>query len=102
MLLAGQSATFGYPEIDVGVIPAIHYAHLPCIIGRHRAFELLFSGRSFDAEEAWRLGLLSKVVPDAEVDWVKEAVPRLMAGVASFNVPLLAEVGVGANWEEAH
>jgi DNA polymerase-1 len=41
-------------------------------------------------------------VPDAEIDWVKEAVPRLMAGAASFSVPLLAEVGVGANWEEAH
>ena len=68
VLLAGKSATFGYPEIDVGVIPAIHYSHLPRIIGRHRAFELLFSGRSFDAEEAWRLGLLGRVVPDTEVE----------------------------------
>jgi DNA polymerase I len=41
-------------------------------------------------------------VPEAELEWVKEAVPRLMAGVASFSVPLLAEVGVGANWDEAH
>ena len=68
VLLASKSATFGYPEIDVGVIPAIHYAHLPRIIGRHRAFELLFSGRSFDAEEAYGLGLLSRVVPDAEIE----------------------------------
>jgi enoyl-CoA hydratase len=68
VLVAGKSATFGYPEIDVGVIPAIHYSHLPRIIGRHRAFELLFSGRSFDSEEAYRLGLLSRVVPDAEVE----------------------------------
>jgi enoyl-CoA hydratase len=68
VLIAGKSATFGYPEIDVGVIPAIHYSHLPRIIGRHRAFELLFSGRSFDSEEAYRLGLLSRVVPDAEVE----------------------------------
>ena len=41
-------------------------------------------------------------VPEAELDWVKEAVPRLMASVASLSVPLLAEVGVGANWDEAH
>jgi enoyl-CoA hydratase/carnithine racemase len=68
VILAGKSATFGYPEIDVGVIPAIHYAHLPRIVGRHRAFELLFSGRSFDSEEAYRLGLLSRIVPDADVD----------------------------------
>ena len=41
-------------------------------------------------------------VPDAELDWAREAVPRIMAGVAELKVPLLAEVGVGRNWEEAH
>jgi DNA polymerase-1 len=41
-------------------------------------------------------------VPEAELDWAKEAVPRLMAGVAQLKVPLLAEVGVGRNWDEAH
>ena len=41
-------------------------------------------------------------VPDAEVAWAREAVPRVMASVADLKVPLLAEVGVGANWDEAH
>jgi len=41
-------------------------------------------------------------VPDAEVDWLKTEVPRLMAEVAQLKVPLLAEVGVGRNWDEAH
>ena len=41
-------------------------------------------------------------VPDAELPWAREAVPRLMAGVAELRVPLLAEVGVGPNWDEAH
>jgi DNA polymerase I len=41
-------------------------------------------------------------VPDAELAWAREAVPRLMAGVAELKVPLLAEVGVGKNWDEAH
>ncbi|PXW96493.1 DNA polymerase I [Sphaerotilus hippei] len=41
-------------------------------------------------------------VPEAELDWAREALPRLMAGVAQLKVPLVAEVGVGANWEEAH
>jgi DNA polymerase-1 len=41
-------------------------------------------------------------VPEAELDWARAEVPRLMAGVASLTVPLLAEVGVGLNWEEAH
>jgi DNA polymerase-1 len=41
-------------------------------------------------------------VPDAEVDWLKTEIPRLMAGVAELKVPLLAEVGVGPNWDKAH
>ncbi len=41
-------------------------------------------------------------VPDAELDWAREAVPRVMASVAALKVPLLAEVGVGPNWDQAH
>jgi DNA polymerase I len=41
-------------------------------------------------------------VPEAEVDWVRHEVPKLMAGVAQLKVPLLAEVGVGLNWDKAH
>ena len=41
-------------------------------------------------------------VPEAEVEWVRVEVPRIMAGVATLKVPLLAEIGFGANWEEAH
>ncbi len=41
-------------------------------------------------------------VPDAELDWARAEIPRLMAGVAELKVPLLAEVGVGANWDQAH
>jgi len=41
-------------------------------------------------------------VPEAEVAWARAAIPRLMAGVAQLKVPLLAEVGVGRNWDEAH
>ena len=41
-------------------------------------------------------------VPQAEIDWVRAEVPRLMAGVAALKVPLLAEIGVGPNWDKAH
>lgn len=67
VIVAGESATFGYPEINIGVPPAIHFAHLPRIAGRHRAFELLFSGRTFSAREAAGIGLVGKVVPDNEI-----------------------------------
>ncbi|WP_310613980.1 DNA polymerase I [Limnohabitans sp.] len=41
-------------------------------------------------------------VPESEVEWVRTEVPRLMAEVAQLKVPLLAEVGVGPNWDKAH
>ncbi|MBY0469404.1 MAG: DNA polymerase I, partial [Burkholderiaceae bacterium] len=41
-------------------------------------------------------------VPEAELDWARIAVPQAMASVATLKVPLLAEVGVGQNWDEAH
>ena len=41
-------------------------------------------------------------VPDAEVERLKTDLPARMAGVAQLSVPLLAEVGVGENWEQAH
>ena len=41
-------------------------------------------------------------VPESEVDLVKRRVPELMSNVAELRVPLLSEVGVGANWDEAH
>jgi enoyl-CoA hydratase len=80
VVLAGESATFGYPEIDVGVLPAIHFVHLPRLIGRHRAFELLFSGRAFDAKEAFELGIVNKVVPDVELDDAAMSLAQTFAG----------------------
>ncbi len=41
-------------------------------------------------------------VPLAEVEWLRIEIPRIMAGVAQLKVPLLAEVGVGENWDKAH
>jgi len=41
-------------------------------------------------------------VPEAEVEWVRTEIPRLMASVADLKVPLLAEIGIGRNWDKAH
>ena len=41
-------------------------------------------------------------VPEAEIEWVRLEIPRLMAEVAELKVPLLAEIGIGINWEKAH
>ena len=61
LIVASSDASFGYPEIDAGVLPSIHFTHLPRIVGKHRAFELLFTGRAFDAHEAQSLGLISRL-----------------------------------------
>src|SRR3546814_8769023 len=39
VLIASETASLGYPEIDVGVIPAMHFVHLPRQIGRHKALD---------------------------------------------------------------
>lgn len=84
VILAARSATFGYPEINVALLPAIHFIHLPKIIGRHRAFELLMSGRSFKSDEAAALGLVSRVVADDRL--LDEA--RALADVFASKSPL--------------
>ncbi len=62
VIIASEKARFGFPEINVGGNPAVHFTILPQLIGRHRAFELLFSGELFSAHEAERLGLVNRVV----------------------------------------
>jgi DNA polymerase-1 len=41
-------------------------------------------------------------VPETELALIKQKLPELMAGVAQLKVPLIAEVGIGKNWDEAH
>jgi len=79
LLVAGESASFGYPEIDVGVMPSIHFTLLPRIVGRHRAFDLLFTGRTFGASRAEELGLVNQVVPDEQLDEAARALARVLA-----------------------
>ena len=62
-ILAADNIDVGYPEIDIGIIPAIHFVHLPRQISRHKAFELLFSGRPIPAHEARSLGLINQTLP---------------------------------------
>lgn len=63
MIFAADDIDLGYPEIDIGLIPAIHYVHLPRQISRHKAFELLFTGSPIPALDAERMGLINHAVP---------------------------------------
>ncbi|MEM6439319.1 MAG: enoyl-CoA hydratase/isomerase family protein [Pseudomonadota bacterium] len=79
MIVASDAATFGYPELEIGVVPAIHFMHLPRIVGRYRAFDLLFSCRAFDAAEAHALGLVSRVSPSERLEKDAMALARSLA-----------------------
>lgn len=79
MILAADTATFGYPELEIGVLPAIHFMHLPRIVGRYRAFDLLFTCRTFDAAEARSLGLVSRVHPPETLLDEARALARTLA-----------------------
>ena len=65
--LAVPEAKFGYTEVRIGFIPAIVSAYLRAQVGEKRARELLLTGRIFGAEEAERLGLVTRVVPEPEL-----------------------------------
>ncbi|MBM3750874.1 MAG: hypothetical protein FJW21_06795 [Acidimicrobiia bacterium] len=68
MRIASDNARFGQPEINLGLIPG--YAgsqRLPRLIGRGRAQELLLTGDMIGADEAYRIGLVNRVVPAAEL-----------------------------------
>jgi methylglutaconyl-CoA hydratase len=65
--IAAADATFGYPEVRVGFIPAIVSVFLTRQIGEKKARDLLLTGRIIDAGEAQRLGLLTKIVPSDDL-----------------------------------
>lgn len=66
MIIAGRGSTFGYPEIDVGLIPALHFVQLTRLVGRHQSFGPLFLGEPFDADTAFRMGLVSELVDQGD------------------------------------
>jgi enoyl-CoA hydratase len=68
VLLASDTAKFGQPEIKIGVIPGMGGSQrLTRAIGKAKAMELCLTGRTMDAAEAERAGLVSRVVPTADL-----------------------------------
>jgi enoyl-CoA hydratase len=80
MRLASDAAKFGQPEINLGLLPG--YAgsqRLPRLVGRGRALELLLTGAMISADEAYRIGLVNRVVPAAKLMEEARAIARTIS-----------------------
>jgi methylglutaconyl-CoA hydratase len=65
LIVAAESAQFGYPEVKIGFIPAMVMAILRRSVSEKRAFELLTTGEPIGAAEAHHIGLINRIFPDA-------------------------------------
>lgn len=80
VVIAAETATFGQPEVTVGVFPPIAALHYPYRVGPARAMRLLLSGEILGAAEAERIGLVDRVVPkDKLADAVDAELGRFRA-----------------------
>lgn len=93
--IASENASFGLPEVTRGIIPgAGGTQRLPRLVGPERALDLIMTGRRIDAEEAMRIGLISRVVPQSELREEALGIARAIAE----NGPLAVRAAKAAVW----
>ena len=83
LVLAAESSQFGYPEIQRGFVPAMVMTMLRRLTGERRAFDLVATGRLVPAREALQLGLISRMVPDAELEAAASALLGQLAATSA-------------------
>jgi enoyl-CoA hydratase/3-hydroxyacyl-CoA dehydrogenase len=94
--IAAQSASFGQPEINLGIIPGFGGTQrLPRIVGTSRALELNLTGEPISADEAYEIGLVNRVVPDHELFDVALAWARKLGGQAPLAVGAIKRTTAG-------
>ncbi|MGB6876685.1 MAG: enoyl-CoA hydratase/isomerase family protein [Candidatus Acidiferrales bacterium] len=86
-VVAAESATFGQPEIKLGCFPPVAMVTFPRLVGMRAALDLILSGRMISAAEAQRIGLVTRVVPDNELD---RAVSLLVDDLCKLSPSVLA------------
>ncbi|WP_026554365.1 enoyl-CoA hydratase [Arthrobacter sp. 35W] len=98
-IIASERATFGQPEIKVGVIPGMGGSQrLTLAVGKAKAMEMILTGRTVDASEAERIGLVARVVPNDEL---LEVSLETAAAIAAMSKPvaMLAKEAVNAAFQ---
>ena len=96
LIVAKESATFGAPEINVGVFPFMIMALIYRNVPRKKANELLLLGERISAEEAREAGIVNRVVPDAEFDATVDEWARKLASKS----PVLMKLGKDAMYRQ--
>ena len=97
LAVAGQSARFATPGVDIGLFCSTPMVALSRAVGRKAAMEMLLTGDSVDATRAREIGLVNRVVPDAELDAAVTALARQIAGKS----PLTLAIGKEAFYRQA-
>lgn len=88
--IAEDHAKIGLPEVNLGLLPgAGGTQRLPRIVGQSKAKEIMFTGDPVDAEEAYRLGIVNKVVPKGEG---REAAEKLASKLANQSLQALSRI----------
>ena len=95
IVIAAESAQFALPEIKLAMLPgAGGTQRLPRAIGKAKAMDMCLSARMLNAEEADRYGLVSRVVPDAELQTVTL---KLATQIAGYSLPALMAIKESVN-----
>ncbi|HKF53704.1 MAG TPA: enoyl-CoA hydratase/isomerase family protein [Candidatus Acidoferrales bacterium] len=81
-VVASESATFGVPEIKLGCFPPVAMVTFPRLVGMRSAFDLILSGRTISPVEAQRLGLVTRVVPDKELDHAVDSLAKELGALS--------------------
>lgn len=81
---AARGAKFCFPDMRMGLFPPIAAAILPRLVGRHRTFDWIFSGRVISADEAIQNDLISRILPDEQLD---SFVEEYASKIASLSRP---------------
>ncbi len=93
IIIAGESARFGQPEIKIGIIPGGGGTQrLTAAIGKHKALRYLLTGDVFNARDACAMGLVSEVVADDDVEPRAIAMASRIAALPPLAVQLLKDV----------
>jgi methylglutaconyl-CoA hydratase len=92
LVIAGAGAQLGYPEIQRGFAPAMVMALLRRTVGEKVALDLVLTGRVLRAEEARNVGLVTRVVPDTDLEREARSLAQALAGASGSALALTKQL----------